>query len=331
MDDWKINTHRNIYVDICKGIAIYLVVLGHCIQTVDANFEINGIFLLIYSFHMPLFMLLSGYFFHPHNMTIRNSLKNNFCKLYVPSLTVGGVNCFFYVLYKIVMNETIDNIYVFHTIITGAWFLTLLFIFRVIGQVLLRCTNNHLFILGSLVILLLYFIPGYWMVNESKYLAPFFLLGYYCRNINIHSCDITNIKFLILFFIIFSAFSISFSLFDYEYTMYMMNDDIVSTDYLFKYCIRLVCGLTGSLVVIILCSLVSPRSGWAKYLAYLGTITLPIYVLHQFFLMPNRFLNFNTSNILVFTLLSFFIILLSYLFYRYTCNYLIFKKTLYGK
>ena len=46
------------YLDIAKGIGILLVVLGH------NDFEVISLFVqrLIYSFHMPLFFFLSGYF-----------------------------------------------------------------------------------------------------------------------------------------------------------------------------------------------------------------------------------------------------------------------------
>jgi fucose 4-O-acetylase-like acetyltransferase len=46
------------YLDIAKGIGILLVVLGH------NDFEVISLFIqrLIYSFHMPLFFFLSGYF-----------------------------------------------------------------------------------------------------------------------------------------------------------------------------------------------------------------------------------------------------------------------------
>lgn len=46
------------YIDRLKGIAIYLVVVGHLIQFNVVNFEHNVLFCFIYSFHMPLFMLL---------------------------------------------------------------------------------------------------------------------------------------------------------------------------------------------------------------------------------------------------------------------------------
>lgn len=49
------------YLDIAKGIGILLVVLGH------NDFEVISLFVqrLIYSFHMPMFFFLSGYFINP--------------------------------------------------------------------------------------------------------------------------------------------------------------------------------------------------------------------------------------------------------------------------
>ncbi len=60
---------RDPYPDILKGIAILLVILGHCIQfgsgrayEANAEFQSNPLFVWIYSFHMPLFMIIAGYF-----------------------------------------------------------------------------------------------------------------------------------------------------------------------------------------------------------------------------------------------------------------------------
>ena len=55
---------RNEFVDTLRGILIFLVVWGHSIQYLaysDESFWSDGVFKLIYSFHMPLFMALSGY------------------------------------------------------------------------------------------------------------------------------------------------------------------------------------------------------------------------------------------------------------------------------
>lgn len=52
---------RLLYIDKFKGIAIFLVVCGHFIQYNVGDFEQNELFSIIYSFHMPLFMFISGY------------------------------------------------------------------------------------------------------------------------------------------------------------------------------------------------------------------------------------------------------------------------------
>jgi len=55
---------RNEFVDYLKGWLILLVVWGHAIQYLayqDARFGAVPIFRLIYIFHMPLFMAVSGY------------------------------------------------------------------------------------------------------------------------------------------------------------------------------------------------------------------------------------------------------------------------------
>lgn len=46
------------WIDIAKGIGIILVVLGHCVVKTDYVHK------FIFSFHMPLFFILSGYCFH---------------------------------------------------------------------------------------------------------------------------------------------------------------------------------------------------------------------------------------------------------------------------
>ncbi len=58
---------RNATLDCVKGLAIFLVVWGHCIQflfsDVSQSYFQNPVFKFIYTFHMPLFMAVSGYLF----------------------------------------------------------------------------------------------------------------------------------------------------------------------------------------------------------------------------------------------------------------------------
>lgn len=69
------------YLDIAKGIGILLVVLGH------NDFEVISVFVqrLIYSFHMPLFFFLSGYFLNT-TVPFFDFIKKRFNSLLKPYL-----------------------------------------------------------------------------------------------------------------------------------------------------------------------------------------------------------------------------------------------------
>lgn len=57
---------ESFYWDLVKGIAIFLMLWGHCIQycALDTvTWVEDKVFKTIYSFHMPVFMLVSGYLF----------------------------------------------------------------------------------------------------------------------------------------------------------------------------------------------------------------------------------------------------------------------------
>ena len=54
------NTYRDTFLDIAKGLAIILVIIGHVVQGSSENFDDLLWFRVIYSFHMPLFVFLSG-------------------------------------------------------------------------------------------------------------------------------------------------------------------------------------------------------------------------------------------------------------------------------
>jgi fucose 4-O-acetylase-like acetyltransferase len=51
---------RDIFLDCLKGFAIVTVVLGHTFQGATADFDHYLPFRLVYAFHMPMFMFVSG-------------------------------------------------------------------------------------------------------------------------------------------------------------------------------------------------------------------------------------------------------------------------------
>jgi fucose 4-O-acetylase-like acetyltransferase len=67
------HTHRIEFIDFLKGFGIFCVLWGHSIHHLAGvvDFWENTVYKFIYSFHMPLFFIISGFFFN-------SSLKLNF-------------------------------------------------------------------------------------------------------------------------------------------------------------------------------------------------------------------------------------------------------------
>ena len=89
-------TKRIEWIDELKGFAIFLVVFGHLIQS--KMLPVNGwLHSAIYSFHMPLFMFLSGMF--AYKALVKNVNEwcifsiNKFLQLIVPCLIFQFISC----------------------------------------------------------------------------------------------------------------------------------------------------------------------------------------------------------------------------------------------
>ena len=79
MDRVSIPQKRIAYIDIAKGIGILLVALAHA----DISLFSPYLHKFIYSFHIPLFFFLSGYFFNP-DTPFWTLLKKRFNSLLKP-------------------------------------------------------------------------------------------------------------------------------------------------------------------------------------------------------------------------------------------------------
>lgn len=79
------NANRIEHIDILRGFAIFLVVLGHVLE--KSGQADSTLFYLIYSFHMPLFICISAYvsaYVYHNRLFVRDVEKS-----------MGGVNLSF--------------------------------------------------------------------------------------------------------------------------------------------------------------------------------------------------------------------------------------------
>ena len=81
---------RDSYWDNLKGVLITLVVCGHlCEQYIDDSNLLRHLWIVVYSFHMPLFIAISGYlfWFSVKNHGMFNSIKKRVARLLPVCLT----------------------------------------------------------------------------------------------------------------------------------------------------------------------------------------------------------------------------------------------------
>lgn len=79
--------HRNKHIDNTKGIGIALVVLGHNWLTWHEKGEL---FNIIFSFHMPLFILISGLYINP-NTTLNTTIAKRAASLLKPYFLISSI------------------------------------------------------------------------------------------------------------------------------------------------------------------------------------------------------------------------------------------------
>lgn len=86
----NISLERIQWIDIARGIAILMVVLGHCIGNLD-----DSVNQFILAFHMPLFFFLSGLCAKEENGQFMPFILKKARTLLVPQIVLGVINCVF--------------------------------------------------------------------------------------------------------------------------------------------------------------------------------------------------------------------------------------------
>ena len=169
--------NRIIYIDAIKAVLMFLVIWGHVIQytNIKENLD-NDIAAFIYSFHMPMFMMMSGMFFNkqlknsPSQMLLKNALR-----LLLPASVI--TLCLFLMVYINKPRGIVESIsWLWHC---RPWFVTTLFFCNVTTFVIHQILRNKR--LSFLLTFLLFcLIPD--ISSRLLFMYPFFVLGYYMNS-----------------------------------------------------------------------------------------------------------------------------------------------------
>ena len=185
---------RELLPDLLRGFAIVLVVLGHCIQDgsgadyrSEALYFSDRLYQFIYSFHMPLFMMISGYLSWGSIQKAKEHkertglLKRRAASLLIPIFLWTAVD---YIRILIVNHingepqpEALIFVY-FYNALNNLWFLwAVWWCFCVVYAVHYFFKDRKvIYLLGFLV---LFVIPDGLGFGAYKYMMPYFIVAYY--------------------------------------------------------------------------------------------------------------------------------------------------------
>ena len=222
---------RNLAIDVAKGLTIILMLIGHC-DSIS-----HGLFKLIFSFHMPLFFILSGYFFKQKET--KQLAKNDFRKLVVPyMMTILATAIFTTITPPISINSF------WHKILGGfygcigsyrmilpshtlnchagpAWFLLSIFWCRIYFNELYQIKKQY-YLLLSFVLFMIFWVLGMLIVNIPLCIGSGFTgLLFYAMGVKLKEKGLTNYswwKYLIFVLIwLFAAYYGSMNMSQYNY------------------------------------------------------------------------------------------------------------------
>lgn len=160
------------YLDLAKLVAIMLVIWGHISYRLDAGYAVcEGTVNWIYSFHMPLFMMVSGMFVGSSlKMGFIDLLRKKFKQLLLPVITCTLFSIVYFLLMRGHCNYSVE-------VIGNSWFLKTLFICYILYWLIKQIPLPD-YVLCPLSCVALFLIPHAYSL-QVNWLYPFMWGGYY--------------------------------------------------------------------------------------------------------------------------------------------------------
>lgn len=291
-----ISNKRIEYIDFIKGCCIFLVVWAHSIQNLGPEnaFWENPAHIFISSFHMPIFMLISGFFFNRSlHLSLKEITKKKFIQLIVPCFGWSLILVLLHSIEMFVSGVSISFLgqikQLFYETGTRFWFLRSVFICYIYAFISLKLfKKDYIAFIVSFIFFLL--ISDNFRLALDKFMYPYFWFGYFL-NKYIDIIDKNRNVLLPLFGVFFI-----FLLFHWknEFYIYVTGMSFYSIEgarfvffplkerlyiVLFRYMI----GLCGSMFFFLLLkSAFTPNIVVFRLLKEVGKYTLGIYVIHIF-------------------------------------------------
>lgn len=288
--------NRLIFADFTKLFAMFIVTWGHCAQCLSGQtfptlLGSKGLFI---AFHMPLFMIINGFFLDGKrvaNHKCWDYIKNKFHRLVIPAVM-------WYFLYSFLTLHLpqLKSVFTFY------WFLSSMFLSYILILFICKISLNKYFLIIAIIIVAA--LPFSFILNVN-FMLPMIVCGgglhYYL--IKYQSSSLFLVIMGILSLIVLYAW-------DVKYSVYITPFDSLkfSLTMLVAFCMRLLTGGIVSTFLILLFMRIQTLQPIKKLASY-GKYTLVMYTV-SFIIngIMRRFLNifdFSISQPVVLDLISF--------------------------
>ncbi len=270
---------RNYLFDNAKFLAIILVVYGHLIEPLIKNNEIiKAVYMMIYSIHMPIFVLISGMF------ASINLSDNRLLKLITSTLIPLFAFTFIYELANLIVFKRISSYSLGLQPYWILWFLFSLFFWKLS---LPKILNFRFPIMLSVAISIgAGYVDsiGYFLgISRTLYFFPFFIIGYKLYHSELSIEKLAKYPKLIYITIILSNFVLIYYLKDmpHQWLYGSLSYQRLENTSIYAGMIRLSLYGVSFVSSIALLSLIPNK----KYLfSSLGDKSLFVYIWHGFFI-----------------------------------------------
>lgn len=283
-------------IDALRGAAIILVVLGHAIQYSTISFDSNIVFRFIYSFHMPLFFIISG--------LCKGKILNEKCDLvHFKQHCIGSVDHLFrpYIIWTliavlgtIVAKKSISYEYIFASFLGSEktlWFLWELFWCQIIISISCLIANlisknkitNTALAIYAILSILAYVIELTAIKYSIYYLTGFFVYLVRIGKINCNSLpkkrkSIKSVLLLIIFiFLLYFALIINWYR-TQSPTVLAQSGLSVIFKVIIEKVYRFIVALLGSTVLFTLTKVMIHNKYIQLFLTYYGRVSLRVYL-----------------------------------------------------
>ena len=169
-----IRNQRLVFADFTKLFAMFAVTWGHCAQSLSGQ-TFPGLFGkpgILIAFHMPLFMMISGYFIHPESIRKKSCpayILEKFQRLAVPAMA-------WYVCFCLltIQKPHLTGLYGFY------WFLTSLFISQMLISIIVKLNKGDHLLLYLCFVIIVVFLPFSSFLHVN-FMFPLMMGGYIFR------------------------------------------------------------------------------------------------------------------------------------------------------